>query len=183
MRMSSLAAAALLVVSGCSDEQPDRTSAAPSADSAAPVAAVSDSAAVAAAVQSFYDRYLVVSSGVGVPWLTIAREQPAPIDPALVQVLRADSAARASSDEMVGLDFDPFLNSQDPCPKYEVGAVTKSADGYSVGVHAVCDGKRNADPDVAVEVRRAGDGWQLVNFRYPAMNSDLLAILAENPTP
>ncbi|HET6936477.1 MAG TPA: hypothetical protein VFI72_16665, partial [Candidatus Angelobacter sp.] len=60
----------------------------------------------------------------------------------LHQALNADSEAQARSKELVGLDFDPFLNSQDPDPRYEVRAVKQAGEHCSAEVFGVSDSEK-----------------------------------------
>jgi hypothetical protein len=96
----------------------------------------------------------------------------------LLRALRADSAAQAHAPgEQVGLDFDPFVNSQDPCERYEVGATTHRNQSYWVEVHGICGGRRHPTPDVTVDVVLVNQAWVFVDFHYPNMHTDLLAVL------
>jgi hypothetical protein len=55
--------------------------------------------------------------------LQIAMEkQGSQFESGLLAALKEDVAAQAAAKgEIVGLDFDPFLNTQDPAESYEVG--------------------------------------------------------------
>jgi hypothetical protein len=83
----------------------------------------------------------------------------------------------------VGIDFDPILNSQDPCKRYEVGKITRKGDNYWVEVYGVCSGKKSEKPDVIPELARIGGKWLFVNFHYENLmeeypqSGDLLAKL------
>jgi hypothetical protein len=82
----------------------------------------------------------------------------------LYLALKADEEAKAKADgEVTGLDYDPFLNSQDPCPRYEPGAVVPHGDAWRVEVFAVCDGARAARPSALAEVRSVGGRWAFVD--------------------
>jgi len=130
-------------------------------------------------VQKFYDAY--------VPQAHAERTTPASqfaIDSLsasfggdLLAALKEDAAAQAkSTDEVVGLDFDPFLNSQDPAERYEVGSATQAGTKYLVDVYAVTSGKRSPDPAVIAELVYENGHWLFTNFRYPG-NDDLLTVL------
>ena len=105
--------------------------------------------------------------------------KPALLTPALQRELKEDYDASAKSpDEIVGLDFDPFLNTQDPCERYEVGKVTMhGADHASVEIYSVCEGKRSAKPDVIADVVLANGVWQFENFEYPDSHESLRSVL------
>ena len=76
----------------------------------------------------------------------------------------------------MGLDFDPFLNSQDPAERYEVGRISHKGDSYFVDIHGVWSDKRHENPDVMAEVLHKNAHWVFVNFHYPE-DRDLLAVL------
>ncbi len=98
--------------------------------------------------------------------------------PDLVRALKADSAAQARATEgVVGLDFDPFLNTQDPDDHYVVGQTTRQGKRSLVEVYSVRSGKRSNKPDVIAELEWQGGLWVFVNFYYPNMRTDLLSVL------
>ncbi len=104
--------------------------------------------------------------------------------PLLFKALKDDLDASAKvSDEIVGLDFDPFLNSQDPCEQYEVGKTIRKGDSYWVEVYGICSGKKSEKPDVWPEVVRINGQWRFANFHYEHQakeypdSDDLLGIL------
>jgi len=79
-------------------------------------------------------------------------------------MLVADDEAQSHSNEIVGLDFDPILNSQDPSPKFIVKNAS-SRDGHCnatvVGINQGVE-----EEHVTPELVLAGGRWVLVNFRY-----------------
>jgi hypothetical protein len=121
-------------------------------------------------VDRFYDRYLseiVDDDNLPSPYDALQIE-PRVFSPGLRKALRDDFDAQdASPDEIVGLDFDPFLNSQDPCDEYEVGRATLHGSTYWVAVYGICDGKKHSQPDLYAEVAPVKASWQFVNFHYP----------------
>jgi hypothetical protein len=131
-------------------------------------------------VQQFYDWYVPlglseVSSGPA--WYAALSHNPALLSDDLLRELRADSIAQSGTTDLVGLDFDPYLNSQDPCKRYETAAGVRGAHTYRVPVHAVCAGSRHVDPDVIVEVALINGKWLIRNFVYPPSKTDLLSQL------
>jgi hypothetical protein len=96
----------------------------------------------------------------------------------LFRALKDDSDAQAKvKGEIVGLDWDPFLNSQDPCSRYEVGSATRDWAGvYSVEVFGVCWGRRSDKPEVIAKVGREHGRIVFVNFSA-GRDGDLLAAL------
>lgn len=98
----------------------------------------------------------------------------------LARALKEDFEAQSrEKDEIVGIDYDPFLNSQDPCERYEVGKATRQGANYRVEVYAVCGGKKHDKPDVIAELAPKGGSWVFANFHYPGENTDLLRVLKE----
>ena len=99
--------------------------------------------------------------------------------PELFNALKADADAQALSNEIVGIDFDPFLNTQDPQRRYEVRAITRMGIHCRTEVYGIGD-EQKAYPDVAPDLVLYPDGWRFVNFYYPGRNStDLMKILRD----
>lgn len=144
-------------------------------------------AACRRAVQEFYDWYLPrLMREVRVT----AREQalnarPQNFSAELHRGLAEDlAAAKKNPDEIVGLDFEPLVNSQDPAAKYVAKKVSRAGKGYRVEVHAVVDGKASEHPDVIAEVVLQKGHWTFVNFHYPSEDAkepgtDLLKLLRQ----
>jgi hypothetical protein len=132
-------------------------------------------------VRAFYDWYTPLAlADLHVRTIDSAlKARPAAFDTTLARELREDDAAQAkASGELVGLDFDPVLASQDPCPRYEVGRVDGAVPPYHVQVTATCDRGAGLVPGLVAEVEPRGGGFVFVNFRYPSMKSDLRTELA-----
>lgn len=131
-------------------------------------------------VQKFYAAYVpkALAQNTGPAWQFAVDSMSASFDGELLQALKDDLAAQAKStgDDIVGLDFDPFLNSQDPATRYEVGAARQAGARYLVDVYPVMSGKRAKEPSVVPELAYDNGHWLFVNFRYPG-NDDLLTIL------
>jgi hypothetical protein len=90
--------------------------------------------------QGFYDRYVpkaLKESEVPAPDLALRYKTHA-LSSELLRQLREDSASQAKAvGEIVGLDFDPFLNSQDPGERYVTGKVTTKGDRCWVEVYGI----------------------------------------------
>jgi len=98
--------------------------------------------------------------------------------PQLARALREDYIASTKvKDEIVGLDFDPFLNSQDPPSRYTVGKGVRNGTSLMVNVHSVSSGKPSATPDVVAKLQKINGNWCFTNFVYPG-GDNLLDILA-----
>ena len=136
--------------------------------------------AASAFVQRFYDWYAPLSRKAGpLPsWIVALDKRGAQFDPGLSRALREDAEAQERSpDDIVGLDFDPFLNGQDdPADNYAVGDATESEGVLLVSVYGVRNGKRAAQPDVVAELKPLKGSFQFTNFRYGA-DGDLLGTL------
>lgn len=100
----------------------------------------------------------------------------------LRKALRDDLAAsKKNKAEIVGLDFDPFLNTQDPSEKYVVGTVRVADGKCSADIHSVDNGKKSDQPDVVPELENREGKWVFINFLYPTSEKpedrDLLSVL------
>ena len=130
-------------------------------------------------VQDFYDWYVpkALSDNVGPAWNLALQTKSSAFSLQLVQSLREDSAAQTKAKkQIVGLDFDPFLNSQDPGEHYEVGKIRQQGESYWVDIHSVWSGKKEKNPSVVAELIPKNGSWIFVNFHYQE-GGDLLAIL------
>ena len=95
----------------------------------------------------------------------------------LRSALTSDAAAQSKvSGHIVGIDFDPFLNSQDPAGRYEIGKVIEQGNCYLFHLHAAIERNKQPRPAVIAEVEQQSGNWVFVNFRYPE-GSDLLSTL------
>lgn len=83
--------------------------------------------------------------------------KPAVLNPELIGLIEKDQATQKASGDIANLDFDPFLNSQDPQGRYEVGRVVVSKDECRATF---------ASHRMSAELRRSGSAWLFVNFRY-----------------
>jgi len=130
-------------------------------------------------VQGFYDWYVpkALSSRSAPAWSTAVKEKGRCFSPELGRKLREDSEAQAKDEgEIVGLDFDPFLNSQDPGRRYSVGKVVPQGGSYLVEVHRVLSGKPEEKLTATAEVTSKSGKWYFVNFIYPD-GHNLLGVL------
>ena len=131
--------------------------------------------------RAFYDWYtaLALADVRGRAIDSALKVRRAVFDTVLVRELAEDTAAQAKvSGELVGLDFDPVLASQDPCPRYDVGDIEVTTTTYNVHVTPTCDRVEGPVPSIVAEVAPRGGGFVFVNFRYPSMKTDLRTELA-----
>ena len=164
---------------GAADERDGPSRRARSRTGATETARIAPESAAVQFVRGFYSAYTPrgVASGLAAVD-SLLKEQPQLFTPELLQALRRDAAARAAATgEIDGLDFEPFLNSQDPCARYEVGSAARAGGRVQVPVHAVCDGRRAAAATVVAEVVPANGGWAFANFVYGPPAGDLLHLL------
>jgi hypothetical protein len=159
----------------------------------APLQLTPTDAACRAFVQDFYNWYLKSLNKEHQLNSTemILKYRKASFDPELLRQLKADTdASTKNKDEVVGLDFDSFLNAQDVANTYKVGNSTRKGDSYMVEVignwgknNAVAKGtgKKALEPDVIPELAFRNGAWVFVNFHYPGgknpQDKDLLAML------
>jgi hypothetical protein len=139
-------------------------------------------------VQEFYEWYVPKAPDLCTNSLELALKHRSYVfSIELFKALKEDSDAQARAREIVGLDFDPFLDTQDPCDRYELRGITRKGNTYLVevfGVYPVRPSDRPDEmPDVIAEVARRNGHWVFTNFLYPPVakqfpdSSNLLAIL------
>lgn len=156
--------------------------------SASAVVVDASEAGAKAFVQGFYDWYagrmLAASksmSGKGWGFTDGMRARPDSFSPELKRLLEEDyAAARKCPSEVVGLDWDPFLETQDTPGAYTVGKVEKTAQGFRMSVDdKKARGARN--PAAQADVAFVGGHWKFVDFveepADPKSRRGLVAIL------
>lgn len=148
-------------------------------------AASPDENSCQAFVQEFYKWYIGKSnnnSKSGDPLSITLKTRPELFGAELTKRLKEDSAAAAKSpDEIVGLDFDPILNTQEQVQNYKAEKVSTKGPSFFVDMHALLNGKREAQAAVVPELVKVGSKWQFVNFHYKVdkKDDDLLHILKQ----
>jgi hypothetical protein len=134
-------------------------------------------------VQEFYDWYVQIDDrGRSDSASDLAlKRRPSAFDTLLASRLKEDSRAKAKAKgEIVGLEFDPFLNSQDPCDRYEVVTVRSKAQSYLVDVRGVGGCGKHDEADLVAEVVFKNGKWLFTNFHYPGPPAfDLLTALKQ----
>jgi len=154
-----------------------------SSPAAAGTPAATDTKVVQDFVQDFYNWYVpaVASRGSARPADIALRDRASAFDPSLARQLKEDSDAQAKvHDDIVGLDFDPFLFAQDACQRYEVLNVQKRPDSYLVDVRGVGGCEKHDAVDVIAEVASRNGAWVFVNFHYPGPDAtNLMAVLKQ----
>lgn len=137
-------------------------------------------------VQDFYDWYLNLAKNDSVrrksPLEQAVQEKASCFSPNLLLQLKEDiKASSANPDEVVGLDFDPILNSQEIAAPYKVEEVTTKDTRYFAHVYGTLNRKKSSKPDVTPELEFSGGKWTFVNFRYDREqpSTDLLEVLKQ----
>ena len=114
----------------------------------------------------------------------VLRLRPQAFGVKLRRMLREDSAAQARAKELVGLDFDPFFNSQDPSSTFKVQAVTVRNGHCNAIVNGVEQGavREHVEPELILQNGK----WIFINFHYGSESSkddnllDTLKVLGED---
>lgn len=135
-------------------------------------------------VQSFYTWYIPqMTKNVPVPCSErILKERASSFSPALLAMLKEDLAESAKvPDEIVGLDFDPYINGQETPKRYLAGKTIAKGKSYLVEVFDLSDGKKSKVPAVVPEVKFVKGQWVFTNFHYAKTqipeNENLISIL------
>jgi len=130
-------------------------------------------------VQEFYDWYTPVAQREkGVPgWEIAIKDRRSAFSRELVTELKEDFEVQSNCKEIVGIDFDPFLNNQDPAQRYEVAEIRQDGRIFRADVYGVQSGERGKKPDVIAEFIEKAGHFNFVNFHYPESDTNLLAVL------
>jgi hypothetical protein len=140
----------------------------------------------AGAVRQFLAWYvpLATAPGSGPAWHSALTLAPPALTEGLLRALRADSIAWAASPgDIVGIDFDPFLATQDPCDSYHTGAALDSGALARVPVYSGCPNLDGDSLAAVLQVMRFRSRWLIRNVEYPRESTDLISVLqALHPT-
>ena len=130
-------------------------------------------------VQGFYDWYLPKMANGGME--QVFKHRPSFFTPALVRAFDEESVLQNRHPDLVGaLDFDPFLDTQDPYDHYIVGDATVTGNNCLVNVYGAPGGNKNAKPDVVAEVVQVNGTLRFANFHYKdekGKESDIIGML------
>ncbi|MBF0493170.1 MAG: DUF3828 domain-containing protein [Deltaproteobacteria bacterium] len=131
-------------------------------------------------VKDFYQIYHFPSKNP-LPYQTVFNKKKNVLAPELRKALEEDMQAQSKvSGEIVGLDFDPFLNGQDPAENYQAGQVKLKGRTFWVEMFEVRNGKKSSKPSFWVETEMQNGSWRISNFHYVTdipENENLFSIL------
>jgi hypothetical protein len=172
---------ALLLLFACAQPSPKESERAASSFEQSSAVQRSDSVEARRFVQAFYDWYKPLYDSDRLDPISIVLSTRSHwLTPDFAAALRGDSTARADTIQFrMTLNFDPFLWSQDPCPRYEVSSIRPTKDSFKARVRPVCQPGSQAAKwqtnEPTVEVLRDGDQWRIKNVFYGP--SDLISML------
>lgn len=142
--------------------------------------------------QQFYDWYstlgqqesqqLSAASALEVSAGVALRDRPNSFSQTLRTALQKDLAAQSKSEQLEGIDFDPFFGSQDPPDHYIVQRPVVQNNLCSLqiwGYPRITPAERTGKPNAIAELKFQDGRWHFKNFRYPTTKASLLQILAK----
>jgi hypothetical protein len=138
-------------------------------------------ASVQRMVKGFYQWYVpLMLKGNPLPASTIAlRKKASLFSTNLRKALMEDyAAAKNSPGEIVGIDWDPFLDTQDPENKYVLGEITESNRRFLIKIYGIRDGKRQTEQSVTAVVKKESGRWVFEDFLSPNGEGLLSALKA-----
>ncbi len=144
-----------------------------------------ESAACRQFAQSFYEWYAPLTQKEGGDSASdiVLQRKAAVLSDDLFKALKADSDAQtAAKGDLVGIDFDPFVSSQDPADHYEARAAKWTGGRCLVEVWRASPNDRvekTGKPAVIAELARENGQWRFLNLRYPGLNTDLVSVLSQ----
>jgi len=117
-------------------------------------------------VQGFYDWYINdhLKDDKVSAWFDVPRQKPQILSGQLLRLLNRESAEQERTHEIGAIDFDPFLNSQDPSETYVVRRVSV--------VGEKCDVLVKGSTEVRPELTRRPSDWVFANFHYSYFTED-----------
>jgi hypothetical protein len=93
----------------------------------------------------------------------VARLHPAVLGPELIRLIKRDEMLSAKAQGIANLDFNPFLNTQDPEGKYLAGIATVSNGQCQVPIE---------HGHLTAELKKSGSTWVFTNFHYSFLSED-----------
>jgi hypothetical protein len=115
-------------------------------------------------VQEFYDWYTPIAASEKYRLTVSLSAKRLSFAPELWKMLVADDTAQSKADEIVGLDFDPILNTQDPSSRFIVKGAKVENGRCNADVVGINQGAE--DEHVMPELVLTNGHWVFVNFHY-----------------
>ena len=108
------------------------------------------------------------------------KERPGAFGKEVLAALQADfDASDKSPSEVVGLDWEPFSGSQDPCGPYRVTRISRQGESILVAMRGMCtDAASRSVPDAVAELVHGQGSWQFADIRHGADSGTLRKDLA-----
>jgi hypothetical protein len=119
-------------------------------------------------VQSFYNWYVPIAVSpktTGLACEIALDKRPQAFSEKLYREMKKETTAQGTTSGRYGLGADPFLNSQDPAPRYTVGNVSRDGGHQNVEVYAVYDGQRR-EFALKARVKQQNGHWVFTDFLY-----------------
>ena len=132
-------------------------------------------------VQDFYEWYVPLTHHThsGDTSDIALKKKSSAFSAELLKALKEDSlAASKSPGEIVGIDWDPFLNSQEQIERCVIGNITSKNGSFRVDIYDILEGKKDKKPNIIAEVKQENGHWVFVNFWNPD-GGNLLSELRE----
>jgi len=132
-------------------------------------------------VQDFYEWYVPMSArSHSEDASNIAlKKRSSAFSAELLKALKEDALASSKSPgEIVGLDWDPFLNSQEQIERCVIGNISSKNGSFRVDIYDILGGKKDKKPNIIAEVKQENGHWIFVNFWNPD-GGNLLSELRE----
>jgi hypothetical protein len=135
-------------------------------------------------VDGFYKWYVpkaITKSSNGLDaWEFAIKTQAAVFSRELLELLRGESTIQDKNQD-AGLDFDPFLNTQDTAGRYVVDKVELRSGICRAEIFGIYSGMKAKRPDVVSELIVQDGRWVFATFYYKKSvhpeNADLLSLL------
>lgn len=129
-------------------------------------------------VQEFYDWYLPIALSpekLSGPASDIALKKKRYVfSKKLFNALKEDSVAQSNAHgEIVGIDWDPFINSMDHADRYVLGNIKQINKSFLVEVIGIWDMDKIKGVGVLAEVKQENGRWVFVDFHAPNGSTSL----------
>jgi hypothetical protein len=123
-------------------------------------------------VQEFYDWYTAPDKlnkknpDSSLNMFDVMERRPQILDKKIYSLFKSDNDCQIRTQGICDLDFDPFVGSQDPSPRYLVKDVHLKGNRCRVPMMEERDGVLQTTPSVEAELERQNDHWVFIDFYY-----------------